>query len=91
MRIEIVRTGGVAGLRSTFSLDTDTLQAAERHHLEVVLRELAASPAPEIDSDVADGYQYDVALPDLDARITLRDPLCDEHAAVIDTLTSRSP
>lgn len=63
MRIHVVRSGGIAGLRSEHDLDTDRLPSAERDHLANLVQTVAFfGLAAERSSRLPDMIQYRVRI-----------------------------
>ena len=90
-RIELVRSGGVAGVRRTWSLDSNGLgarEAADVERLLAALDEIPAQPPPP----GADRFQYDLRLTRgrRTRSVTLREgAIPAEIRPLIDLLTTR--
>jgi hypothetical protein len=57
MRIEVRRTGGVAGIARTWAVDTAQLPGGRAAEIERLARPVAAGPVP-----VADAFSYEVTI-----------------------------
>ncbi len=80
MRIHVVRSGGIAGLRSEHDLDTEQLPGADRERLADLVRSAAFfGLAPDRSSRLPDMILYRVRIEDHGrAHEVLFDDACDE-------------
>jgi hypothetical protein len=71
VKVAIVRSGGIAGMRTRTELTTDALPPDQAATLvqKVGDAALSATPDPSADSGFADAMQYDVEV-DHDGRVT---------------------
>jgi hypothetical protein len=60
MRIEVIRSGGIAGMRRRAVLDTTGRPDA--HHLHSLAREALAEGRAPLGGGVPDGFQYDITV-----------------------------
>jgi hypothetical protein len=92
-RIELVRSGGVAGMRRRWSLDSDDLSAGETAEVERLLARLDDVPVqPPQPARGADRFQYELRVTrgDQMRTVTLReDAIPPAIRPLIDRLTSR--
>lgn len=80
MRIHVVRSGGIAGLRSELDLDTERLDLADRERLANLVRSVAFfEMAPQRSSRLPDMIQYRVRIEDSGlAHEVMFDDACGE-------------
>jgi hypothetical protein len=74
MRISLTRTGGLAGMRRTATVDTAALDASRAEALERLLRqvEFAAPSAPGRSGQAPDRFQYTLTIEEAGARRTVQ-------------------
>jgi hypothetical protein len=70
VRVEVVRSGGIAGITRRARLDTSELDAPERAAVERALRALPFPAHSEVPSH-SDEFRYLVSLPDSGATAEL--------------------
>src|SRR3954447_12379660 len=91
-RIELVRSGGVAGITRRWSLDSKDLSAGEAAEAERLLAALDGVPAQPRPSRGADRFQYELRVTRRGRTrvVTLREgAISAEIRPLIDRLTSR--
>jgi hypothetical protein len=73
MRIEVRRTGGVAGIARTWEVDTEALPREQASRIEMLARAVASSLLP-----VADRFTYEVTIDGETLSVVDAEELIDE-------------
>ncbi|HET9343477.1 MAG TPA: protealysin inhibitor emfourin [Candidatus Eremiobacteraceae bacterium] len=71
MKVSITRSGGIAGITTTASTDTGSLDAYRAHAIEAIVARMTAA-ASDSGAMMPDAFQYDVTITDDSGSKTMR-------------------